>query len=291
MDFYLLRFQPLGGHYEAVPDPYPTDWEAFLMAPVDPQTPIRYKIVAGKRPGEIMSSGSVWSDRLIDILQSLGATGFHTHAIEIVHGAKRMTGYHGVRITGRGGPFDDARSDVDRQDGGIIYGHSAIYMDERSWDGSDVFTIPGLGMNIFFARPVAEVLMKEKLRGITLTLNSECRSGTKDPPPTPPPESSACRGAGGAGTTRLRAQDQDRTLFQKSFCRPYGTTAGGHVWNPGDESPGYFRGVPPARGTAGVQRPAGRRPLHCKSNYFRTASAEDRDDLRGRRGRDSSVGI
>jgi len=189
MYFYELRS---GSHahphyYEAAVDPFPSDVDPYLLSREAPPAVVRYKVLRGRRAGDIISHGA-WSDRLIEVLKSCSATGYRTHPVEIWKEREHISGYQGVRIIGRGGPLDEERSGVERsRSGGAILGHSAIYIFDDRWDGSDVFTIPGLGLCVFVVERVAAALRSARLKNVDLILNSECRFGTKDPPATAPP--------------------------------------------------------------------------------------------------------
>jgi hypothetical protein len=98
--------------------------------------------------------------------------------------------YHALRVSGRGGPFDARRSDEELDETGFRIGHSAIYMNESKWDGSDVFFIPGMGITLFVTERVAQAIRAAELTNVILTRNTECRYGTKmkypyEPPPEP----------------------------------------------------------------------------------------------------------
>lgn len=187
LHFYELQFNVCGPYYEAAAEPFPEDLGDLVLGPDPPPAPVRFEIVRGSRPADIIGC-AVWSERLISVLRECGATGFKPYEIELYRKGKPVPGYMGVLVLGRGGPLDEVRSDVERDETGkCIFGHSAVYMHEDQWDGSDVFVIPGLGIREFVTARVAEVLRKARLRNVQLILNSECRFGTKDPPPTPPP--------------------------------------------------------------------------------------------------------
>jgi len=132
-----------------------------------------YRIGGGRWPGHIVYF-LVWSTELVEVLQRAGATGYATYSIRLLRGRQRVPGYVGMRVFGKGGPFDPDRSGAEYcSDGGLI-GYDRICMDESQWDGSDVFMIPGLGIGIFVVERVAEELMKLKLKNVSVRPADEC---------------------------------------------------------------------------------------------------------------------
>ncbi len=79
-----------------------------------------------------------------------------------------------MRVFGSGGPFDAERSQAEYGRGDAPISYQAIYMQEALWDGSDIFTIPGLGYSAFVVERVADELRKLKLKNVSLVKNTEC---------------------------------------------------------------------------------------------------------------------
>lgn len=179
--FYKVRRGRVSGHFDAAPDPWPADWIDFLKRGPRPGTVVRYNIDYGHRFGDILSTAA-WSAHLCERLREHHATGMSSYTIEVTRKKKSVEGYLGLIVNGTGGPFDEVRSGADRR-GSALFGHEAVFMDESQWDGSDVFTIPGLGTSIFVSQRIGESLREMPLRNVELVLNSVCRFGTKDPAP------------------------------------------------------------------------------------------------------------
>jgi len=175
MDFYCVKYDVQPRYYNAAPDPYPDDWDVFLRSSTNPVSVVRYEIDCGRHPGDVLSTAA-WSERMVNALKSHKMTGISSYPIEVYRKGKSLSGYVGIRVLGRGGPFDEIRSGAERV-GRALFGHEAVYMSEREWDGSDVFTIPGLGTTIFVSTRAAAVLKDVGLTNVTLVLNSECRFG------------------------------------------------------------------------------------------------------------------
>lgn len=179
--FYRIRRGKASGFFDAGPDPWPTDWLDFLKRGPEPGMIIRYDIDYGYKFTDILSTAA-WSEELVRHLEAMDAIGIASYSVEVTRKKKPVEGYRGIIVSGTGGPFDEVRSGADRR-GSALFGHAAVYMDESQWDGSDVFTIPGLGTSIFVSQRIGETLREMPLRHVELVLNSEYRFGTKDPAP------------------------------------------------------------------------------------------------------------
>lgn len=156
--------------------PYPNLTELFLGTSI--QEELSVVIRSGGRPGDMMfSCSNVVSDRLLDVLKGCSATGYQPFPVTVSAGETNLA-YWGLKLLGRGGPFDARRSEATYgPDGEALFGYSCIYMDEDRWDGSDVFAIPGLGIGMFVTERVKEALEKAKLRNVRLVLNTDCYWG------------------------------------------------------------------------------------------------------------------
>lgn len=179
--FYQIGRGAISGYFGAAPDPWPEDYLCFLRHGPQPGTVVRYDIDYGHKFGDVLSTAA-WSTMLCEKLREHHATGIEYYPIEVTRKKKPVEGYVGIVVSGTGGPFDEVRSGADWH-GRALFGHDAVFMDESQWDGSDVFTIPGLGMCIFVSQRIGEALKDTPLRNVKLVLNSECRFGTKDPAP------------------------------------------------------------------------------------------------------------
>lgn len=179
MKFFGVTSRRGPQYYNGEFSPYP-DLSKLFLTPWLPSC-VRVEIRTGTKPGDMMFSAfNVVSERFVAVLASCHATGYSTFPVEVRRSGQIIPGYYGLKLLGRGGPFDEVRSNVERSpDGEAIFGYSAVYMVEDQWDGSDVFAIPGLGIGLYVTERVAEGIRRAKLTNIRLTLNSECRTGTR----------------------------------------------------------------------------------------------------------------
>jgi hypothetical protein len=178
----FFRLAPKQGpqFYDGEFHPYPDLGRLFLER--GPIPTVHVEIRTGTRPGDmIFAAFNVVSSRFLDALQECRATGYETFPIELHKRGKLLDLYYGIRLLGRGGPFDKERSNADIRNGGTVHGYSAIHMDETQWDKSDVFAIPGLGISMCVVERVEEELRKAKLLNVRMTLNTECRFGSRNP--------------------------------------------------------------------------------------------------------------
>ncbi len=171
MQFYGILDRSNGGCYSAEPSPYPKGLESFVLGEQDPPQHISYNIKHGRKAGDVLSDAA-WSERMVTALKDLGATGFAAYRVSVSRKGEPVTGYVGVRVTGRGGPrIPGARRLLTKGQWFDLY--QGIYMQEDAWDGSDVFSIPGAGIGLFVVERVADVLRKLRLRGVMLVPNDE----------------------------------------------------------------------------------------------------------------------
>lgn len=156
--------------------PYP-NLTALFLEENEPQG-IGITIQQGTEPGDmIFASSNVVSERFLTTLQACSATGFRPFPVTVSAGTAKLP-YWGLKLLGRGGPFDDKRSNARYgPDGHCLFGYDYIYMDEERWDGSDVFAIPGLGIAMFVTERVKEAIENANLRNVQLTANTDCYLG------------------------------------------------------------------------------------------------------------------
>jgi hypothetical protein len=171
--FYEIGEQAHPSYWWAEPDPYPDDMFKVFCGRGNPGKAIRYVITHGRWPGHAVAfnAGSL---EVVEVLKRCKAAGYATFPIEVwFHGTSRVPGYVGVRVFGRGGVFDRKRSGAEYH-GDSLIAHRPVYMREEDWDGSDIFTIPGLGTAVFVVQRVAKELLKLKLKNVSLVKNTEC---------------------------------------------------------------------------------------------------------------------
>jgi len=118
--------------------------ERLTRGEVTRKRPLAFERDEGSRPHDLVGSthGPVLvSDRLLGALH--GVSGWTTYpvAIEGVEG-----GYHGLAVTGRAGPVDDALSPrvmlpPPVPEGNALPGRRGLLFRPETWDGSDVFLL------------------------------------------------------------------------------------------------------------------------------------------------------
>lgn len=153
-------------HFEMI-----TIEEAPKLVPHYEVTDYSVGCVFGHRPNL-----GVWSVELANLLIDNGMTGILTHPVQVSHNSQSVSGFVGVRIVGRGGAFDRARSGVvlwsDLSNKPIS--HKSVYMDDSGWDGCDVFLIPELGGRLFVTeRAALAIRALSDLKELILTSNDK----------------------------------------------------------------------------------------------------------------------
>lgn len=124
-------------------------------------------------PGDWLSY-SVWSDRFIQALENVRATGFTPYRIKVTLKGKLIPGYSGYRISGRGNPIDKPRSNWKQK--GTLEAYRGLWMLNDEWDGSDVFAIPNMGISVYLSARVAEMLLHTTWSGIEFLRNDRVES-------------------------------------------------------------------------------------------------------------------
>ena len=118
------------------------------------------------------------SDRLVDLLRCASATGWSVFPVDLrAHGNRRLSGYHGLSVTGRTGPI---RKELGRDvfleplapGGKAVPGTRGWCFDPKTWDESGVFTPEGAEA-FCVTTPVADVLRASDLKGVRLERMSE----------------------------------------------------------------------------------------------------------------------
>jgi hypothetical protein len=95
-------------------------------------------------PGDIVrttiAAPMIVSDRVVTILRVF--SGWITYPVKLIgKNGSQLPGYHGLAITGRCGPIDNARAiKFDKiMPGGIYPWWRGLYFDPMTWDGTDLF--------------------------------------------------------------------------------------------------------------------------------------------------------
>lgn len=169
--FYLLSGHAHPTYIWAWPEPDPEDPLEFLRRSKFSRSQ-QFVVETGRLFGDV-AGWDVWSKRLVDAIVALKPTGIAFAPAKLFYRGEPISEYKQFRIWGLGGPFDPVRSQaVMGQSGPITY--RAIYMDESQWDGSDVFTIPGVG-GVYLSERIGTVLAAKKWKNASLTLASESK--------------------------------------------------------------------------------------------------------------------
>ena len=149
--------------------------EALTRAEAMPQVPVRFEHSSGKRPLDLM--GTTWavvdlvSDRFVAALENRGLTGWTTYPVAVSDADGRpLSGYHGLAVTGRCGPIDDALSPrvilpPPVPEGRTAEGRRGLLFELGSWDGTDVFCSPRRA-TIFVSNRVVDALTADAITNV-----------------------------------------------------------------------------------------------------------------------------
>jgi len=151
----------------------PSDGGASIIRASKPRKPPTFTIADGWKWGDIVSH-NVWSERLADVLKGCQATGYGAYPAIIKHKRKLVHGYMALFVSGKGGPIDPKRSKATFFDDGDLLHYESVFMDESKWDGTDVFTIPGLGFGIYIVGRVVKELKRIRPVNVSFTLSTKC---------------------------------------------------------------------------------------------------------------------
>ncbi|MBN1347232.1 MAG: hypothetical protein JXQ73_31365 [Phycisphaerae bacterium] len=155
------------------------DQEKTFRGEVAPPDAIMLDSVGGHKLPDRLSAAFLTgvSPRMLAVFESVAATGYTTVPIILRHAPTGCVihGYSGLVVTGRGGPLDEERMQPLKKSGDAIISCNGFYIFEDHWDGSDVFTIDGLGFNVWVTERVATALQKARpqLSNLHLTPNTQ----------------------------------------------------------------------------------------------------------------------
>ncbi len=180
MRFYVISGGQGKQFFDGEYHPYPHDFGPLIL---DPNTPVDVcvRVVRGGRPGDMMFAAfNVVSQRFVEVLQGCQAAGYSAHPIRVVlahRGDVECGGYFLIKVQGRA-VLDAHQSGLRYLASGTPSGWDRLHIDEKTWDGSDVFAV-GTGENTFgvgmhVVEHVADALRRAKLRNVILTRNDEC---------------------------------------------------------------------------------------------------------------------
>lgn len=129
---------------------------------------VEIEISEGKQAGDFLWNGMpllVVSSKVIEIWSKYKS--FETYNIRITN-AKLDLEYKGVSFTGRGGPYDPAKSKAvykqvheDRKP--IIIRQDGLYFDDSFWDGSDLLAVDEFPCIGILTRRVVDEMEKNKI--------------------------------------------------------------------------------------------------------------------------------
>lgn len=172
MEFYMVHATEVPGCWDGEFDPYPRD--LMMLHTKAPPKNLRVEVRTGRRGSDtVFGSFNVVSPRFLDVLRSTNASGYDPWPIPLVRNGKVLATYYLLRVHGRGGPIDWARSGLDPSVEFATLRARQIFMDESKWDGSDVFLIPDLGIGPCVTVPIGRALIAAGLSGVELRLNTK----------------------------------------------------------------------------------------------------------------------
>jgi hypothetical protein len=123
------------------------DAEGLIYGTFRPADPVVYHYADGHVLGDLigttMPGRYLISDRVVEVLKAGGFKGWLVYPVRIVvdESNQEIPGYHGLSITGRCGPPDDSQSSKVRE--GHFIKLRGLYLDDETWDGSDIFLVEG----------------------------------------------------------------------------------------------------------------------------------------------------
>ena len=124
---------------------------AITRAESHPDEPVRAKwSMGGRQPTDMIwtriAAPVLVNDRVIGLLEALGARGWNTYRIELVgRDGDKVSGYRGLSVHGRCGGIDNSRSVkvMKRYPGGVFPEWRGLFFDPETWDGSELFMPAG----------------------------------------------------------------------------------------------------------------------------------------------------
>lgn len=194
-NFYELRIGLSDRAYRAKISMNGVDELGFMRGegPFDREFSARWAM-GGRVPsdfvGTTLATPVIISQRVRDLLESEGFTGWVTHPCRVFGRDGEPYDHHLLGITGRCGPMNYSRSEVFTKllPGGPTTYLRGEYFDESTWDGSD-FVLAGKTVTKIITERVRGAFIKHKLRNITMPRLTEVEFGAlevglKPPRPT-----------------------------------------------------------------------------------------------------------
>jgi hypothetical protein len=162
-------------------EPYDDDWlgraEAtrLLRGQLPPQLPLKLRPAMGGRFVDLMWSTyspiTVISQHLVDLLTTLGFTGWSIYDVEVKDKEGQIkSNYHGLSITGKAGNRDLRRVQAVEKPPVVSGGPSyidlkGIYFENDGWDGSD-FCLMGHTITCIVTDRVVQAFRQAKIRNV-----------------------------------------------------------------------------------------------------------------------------
>jgi len=175
------------------------DAMAVFLGKQQLSTPLVCTWHMGRTPYDLIPTGDpmliLISQRVVDVWQKHGFTGWTTFPVEVWNKKQKLEGYYGLVITGRCGPIDRSRSEIVWRDPVVPGGEGHYYrrgwlFDPETWDGSDLFC-PEKSGAIFVTQRVKEATEQARLTNIMFKPITEMESmvlpGDPDYREGPPP--------------------------------------------------------------------------------------------------------
>lgn len=152
------------------PDPYALlRGEASVTAPL-----VIRRYLGGERPRDVCAatyaSPLFVSERVVELLAPF--SGWSTYPIELyARDGQHVSGYYGLVVTGRCGPWVRERSEAVWQEfpGACTIGMRGTFFDPDSWDGSDLFLLEEGFTAVTITEHVQRVLGRAGVRHCTFT--------------------------------------------------------------------------------------------------------------------------
>ena len=122
------------------------------------------EIISGKAPGDFLRNDTllmVVSDRVVAILREYGIKSFATYKVEVMRGGKKIAGYNGLAVLGRGGPNNPTAYKDGPMPGTSIQRIRGL--SPTKWEGSDLFMLDDLYRVVLATERLKDIFKKEKV--------------------------------------------------------------------------------------------------------------------------------
>jgi hypothetical protein len=173
-------------------------YEHMLLAKRGDHTSKKVVVVRhdmGRQPLDFIwvSLEPIIHERVVELLTSLGATGWSTYPVEVLdRDGQVVQGYHGLSVTGRCASifFDKEHSELVYEEApmALVPMYRGLYVTRASWDGSDLFTCADRRTDYtIVTERVRTTLSKAKVTNVRMVAISEARSNATDQPSIPRP--------------------------------------------------------------------------------------------------------